>query len=70
MHPERRSHVPSHIHDDPETFLAESRQVEGLVDGDEGVRWVGIGPGDVFTSPAACDTPSATGRRSRPSWSS
>lgn len=43
--------VPLHSHADPETFLAVSGELEGLVHADEDVRWIRIGPGDVFHVP-------------------
>jgi hypothetical protein len=45
--------VPLHSHPDPETFLAVSGKMEGLLQSDDGFRWVGIRPGDVFHIPGA-----------------
>jgi quercetin dioxygenase-like cupin family protein len=59
--------VPLHSHADPETFLALSGELDGLVHSAHGVAWARIEPGDVFQSPAKRSTPSATGRRHRPS---
>jgi mannose-6-phosphate isomerase-like protein (cupin superfamily) len=43
--------VPLHSHADPETFLMQSGEVEGLVASDDGAEWVRIGPGEVFHVP-------------------
>ncbi len=43
--------VPLHAHADPETFLPESGTVEGLVYAPGGIRWVPVGPGEVFHIP-------------------
>jgi quercetin dioxygenase-like cupin family protein len=43
--------VPLHSHADPETFLAISGEVEGLVHTPEGFGWTLIRPGDVFHVP-------------------
>ena len=43
--------VPLHSHADPETFLAISGELEGLVDSPERYSWVPVGPGDVFHIP-------------------
>lgn len=43
--------VPLHSHADPETFLAISGWVEGLVHSPEGFAWVAVRPGDVFHVP-------------------
>ena len=43
--------VPLHAYADPETFLMEAGELEALVDSTEGVRWVPVGPGDVFHIP-------------------
>jgi hypothetical protein len=44
--------IPLHSHRDPETFVAISGEVEGLVDAPEGMKWVRITPGDVFHVPS------------------
>lgn len=46
--------VPLHSHPDPETFLARSGTLEGLVvsEGDGDARWAPLEPGDVFHVPA------------------
>jgi quercetin dioxygenase-like cupin family protein len=44
--------VPLHSHQDPETFLAISGEVEGLVHSADGFEWVPIAPGDVFHVPS------------------
>jgi quercetin dioxygenase-like cupin family protein len=43
--------VPLHSHADPETFLMVSGRAEGLALSGEDVRWVPVGPGDVFHVP-------------------
>lgn len=43
--------VPLHSHGDPETFLALSGDVEGLVHSARGFEWVRVAPGDVFHVP-------------------
>jgi HD-GYP domain-containing protein (c-di-GMP phosphodiesterase class II) len=44
--------VPLHSHPNPETFIPVSGEAEGLVHSADVVRWVPIGPGDVFHVPA------------------
>ena len=43
--------VPLHKHDDPETFLQLSGEMEGLSMSDEGFEWICIRPGDIFHIP-------------------
>jgi quercetin dioxygenase-like cupin family protein len=43
--------VPLHSHADPETFLALSGELDGLVHSAHGVAWARIEPGDVFHVP-------------------
>jgi quercetin dioxygenase-like cupin family protein len=40
--------VPLHSHPEPETFIVISGDVEALVDTGDDVRWIPLGPGDVF----------------------
>jgi quercetin dioxygenase-like cupin family protein len=44
--------VRLHRHADPETFVAESGALEGLVDAGDGARWVPIRAGDAFHVPS------------------
>lgn len=59
--------VPLHSHADPETFLAQAGELEGLVHYDDDSRWVRISPATSSTFPAARSTPSAIRPRSRQS---
>lgn len=43
--------VPLHSHPEPESFLAVSGVVEGLVHSDESFHWLPLRPGDVFHVP-------------------
>jgi quercetin dioxygenase-like cupin family protein len=43
--------IPLHSHSDPETFIAGSGEVDGLIDRDGVFEWVGITPGDIFHIP-------------------
>jgi mannose-6-phosphate isomerase-like protein (cupin superfamily) len=43
--------VPLHSHPEPESFLAVSGEVEGLLQSNGGFTWVPIRPGDVFHVP-------------------
>jgi quercetin dioxygenase-like cupin family protein len=43
--------VPLHAHEDPETFLQVSGEMEGLSMSDEYYEWIRICPGDVFHIP-------------------
>lgn len=44
--------IPLHSHADPETFLALSGEIEGLVQCDGGFEWVLVRAGDVFHVPS------------------
>jgi quercetin dioxygenase-like cupin family protein len=44
--------VPLHSHGDPETFVAVSGEVDGLVESADGFTWQPIRPGDVFIVPS------------------
>jgi quercetin dioxygenase-like cupin family protein len=44
--------VPLHSHPDPETFILVSGAMEGLAQGDEGHRWIGIQTGGIFHVPS------------------
>jgi quercetin dioxygenase-like cupin family protein len=46
-----RGIVPMHSHADPETFIAITGELEGLVMAPDGHRWVPITAGDVFHIP-------------------
>lgn len=43
--------IPLHSHADPETFIAVSGALEGLVFSGDDFRWVSIGPGNVLHVP-------------------
>jgi Cupin domain len=43
--------VPLHSHPEPESFLAVSGEVEGLVESNGSVSWVRVRPGDVLHVP-------------------
>ena len=43
--------VPLHSHPDPETFVAVSGELDGLIEAIDGFAWVPISPGDVFLVP-------------------
>ena len=43
--------IPMHSHADPETFMAVSGLVEGLVCEGNDFKWVRINPGDIFHVP-------------------
>jgi quercetin dioxygenase-like cupin family protein len=43
--------IPLHSHDDPETFIAVSGEVEGLIQSADEFRWIRIRAGDIFHVP-------------------
>jgi quercetin dioxygenase-like cupin family protein len=44
--------IPLHSHEDFETFVIVSGELEGVAQSTDGFKWIGMAPGDVFHVPA------------------